>query len=315
MAAVRGVRLECPLPCATQSGGSDDRHCMPAAFSSSIRPIGLYSTGRLICLKTFGICWRNWKKVVTELEFICPDWPVPSHVRAVSSTRVGGVSRGTYAGLNLAAHVGDRPEDVAENRKILMQTLQLPNEPYWLDQQHGAGVRGARTVPETASADSSHTTSAGPVCVVQTADCLPVLLCSRKGNWVAAAHAGWKGIAANVLEATVRAYSGLPADLLAWLGPVISADFYEVDEPVKEALGERLSSVALRPSDRVGHWLLDLASAAAWQLEQAGVVDCFGGGWCTFRDERLFYSHRRDRTTGRMATLIWLERNKLKSNI
>ena len=308
MAAVRGARLGCPLPCATQYGGSDGRRCMPAAFNSSIRPIGLYTTGKLICLRIFEICWWKWKKVVTELEFICPDWPVPGHVRAATSTRIGGVSRGAYAGLNLAAHVGDRPEDVAENRKILMQALQLPSEPYWLDQQHGAGVREARNMPETAPADASHTTSAGPVCVVQTADCLPVLLCSRKGDWVAAAHAGWKGIAANVLEATVRAYPGSPADLLAWLGPAISAEFYEVDEPVREALGEGLSSVALRPSSRAGHWLLDLASAAAWQLEQAGVVDCFGGSWCTFRDERLFYSHRRDRTTGRMATLIWLER-------
>ena len=307
MAAVRGARLEHPHPCATQSGSSNGRHCMPAAFNSNIHPMGLHTIGRQICLRIFGACWRNWKKAVTELEFIYPDWPVPSHVRAVTSTRVGGLSRGAYAGLNLAVHVGDRPEDVAENRKILMQALQLPSEPDWLDQQHGTGVREAQTMPETAPADASHTTSVGPVCVVQTADCLPVLLCSRKGDWVAAAHAGWKGIAANVLEATVRAYPGLPADLLAWLGPVISADFYEVDEPVREALGEGLSSVALRPSSRAGHWLLDLASAAAWQLEQAGVVDCFGGSWCTFRDERLFYSHRRDRTTGRMATLIWLE--------
>ena len=307
MAAVRGVRPERPPPCVTQSGGSDGRRCTPAAFNSSIRPIGLYTTGKLICLRIFGICWWNWKEVVPELELICPDWPAPSHVRAVASTRVGGISRGAYAGLNLAVHVGDRPEDVVENRRILMQALQLPSEPDWLDQQHGAGVREARTMSETASADASHTTFAGPVCVVQTADCLPVLLCSRKGDWVAAAHAGWKGIAANVLGATVRAYPGSPADLLAWLGPAISAEFYEVDEPVREALGEGLSSVSLRPSDRTGHWLLDLASAAARQLEQAGVSDCFGGSWCTFLDERLFYSHRRDRTTGRMATLIWLE--------
>lgn len=308
MAVVRGARPERPPPCVTQSGGSDGRHCMPVAFDFSIRSEASCSIGRQICLRIFGICWWNWKKVVPELEFICPDWPASSHVRAVASTRVGGISRGAYAGLNLAAHVGDRPEDVAENRRILMQALQLPSEPDWLDQQHGAGVREARAVPETASADASHTTSAGPVCVVQTADCLPVLLCSRKGDWVAAAHVGWKGIAANVLEATVRAYPGSPADLLAWLGPAISAEFYEVDEPVREALGEALSSAALRPSNRTGHWLLDLSSAAAWQLEQAGVADCFGGSWCTFRDERLFYSHRRDRTTGRMATLIWLER-------
>ena len=246
---------------------------------------------------------------MTELELVYPDWPVPGHVRAVASTRVGGVSRGAYSGLNLALHVGDRPEDVVENRKILMQTLQLPNEPYWLDQQHGTRVREVRTTPEAALADVGYTTSAGPVCVVQTADCLPVLLCSRKGDWVAAAHAGWKGIAAHVLEAAVRAYSGFPADLLAWLGPAISTEFYEVDVPVRGALGEELSSVALHPSDRAGHWFLDLAAAATWQLGQAGVDSCFGGHWCTFRDERLFYSHRRNQTTGRMATLIWLERH------
>ncbi len=244
---------------------------------------------------------------MTEPRFLYPDWPAPGNVRAAASTRAGGVSRGAYAGLNLAAHVGDQPGDVAENRKILAQALRLPGEPYWLDQRHGAGVREARIRPGPVSADASHTASAGPVCVVQTADCLPVLLCSRNGDWVAAAHAGWRGIAANVLGAAIRAYPGLPADLMAWLGPAISAACYEVDTPVRDALGEELAAVAWRPSGRAGHGSLDLVAAAAWQLGQAGVADCFGGRWCTFQDERRFYSHRRDRTTGRMATLIWLE--------
>lgn len=206
-------------------------------------------------------------------------------------------------------HVGDRPEDVRKNREILMQTLRLPGEPYWLDQQHGTEIQEAQAAPELAQADASYTSCAGPVCVVQTADCLPVLLCSRRGDWVAVAHAGWRGIAANVLQATVRAYPGLPENLLAWLGPAISAEFYEVDDPVRAALGEELASVALRPSEHVGRWLLDLTSAATWQLEQAGIGHCCGAEECTFRDKRRFYSYRRDRTTGRMATMIWMEEN------
>ena len=245
---------------------------------------------------------------MAEPEFIVPDWPAPGHVRAAASTRIGGTSRNAYASFNLAMHVGDQPEDVRENRGAMMQILRLPSEPYWLNQQHGARIREAQVVPELAQADASYTACAGPVCVVQTADCLPVLLCSRKGDWVAAAHAGWRGIAANVLQVTVRAFPGLPEDLLAWLGPAISAEFYEVDDPVRAALGEELARVALRPSGHAGHWLLDLKSAATWQLVQAGVGHCYGAEECTFENERRFYSHRRDRITGRMATMIWMEK-------
>ena len=241
-------------------------------------------------------------------EFIYPDWPAPDHVRAATSTRVGGVSQNAYAGLNLAMHVGDQPEDVQKNREILMQALRLPGEPCWLNQQHGGEIREAQVMPELAQADASHTACAGPVCVVQTADCLPVLLCSREGDWVAAAHAGWRGIAANILQTTVHAYPGLPENLLAWSGPAISAEFYEVDDPVRAALGEELASVAWLPSGHVGHWLLDLASAAAWQLKQAGIQHFYGAGECTFQDEHRFYSYRRDRATGRMATMIWMEK-------
>ena len=157
-------------------------------------------------------------------------------------------------------------------------------------------------------ADASYTACAGPVCVVQTADCLPVLLCSREGDWVAAVHAGWRGIAANILQAMVRAYPGLAENLLAWSGPAISAEFYEVDDPVRAALGEELASVALRSFGHAEHWLLDLTSAAAWQLEQAGVKHFYCAGECTFQDEHRFYSHRRDGVTGRMATMSWMEK-------
>lgn len=246
---------------------------------------------------------------MAEPEFIHPDWPAPGHVRAVTSTRTGGVSQDAYAGFNLAMHVGDRSEDVRRNREILMQVLRLPGEPCWLDQQHGAEIREAQVMSELAQADASYTACAGPVCVVQTADCLPVLLCSREGDWVAAVHAGWRGIAANILQATVRAYRGLPENLLAWFGPAISAECYEVDDPVRSALGEALAATALRPSGRAGHWRLDLASAASWQLKQAGIRDFYGTGECTFQDEYRFYSHRRDRVTGRMATMIWIEKH------
>ena len=187
-----------------------------------------------------------------------------------------------------------------------MKALALPSEPCWLDQQHGARVLQAKPDLNAAMADASYATETGPVCVVQTADCLPVLLCSRRRDWVAVAHAGWKGIGAGILSTTVRAYPGPPGDLLAWLGPAISAECYEVDEPVRQALGGTLASVALRASGCAGRWFLDLAAAAIWQLRQEGVSRHFGGGWCTFRDERRFYSYRRDGKTGRMATLIWL---------
>lgn len=245
---------------------------------------------------------------MTEPEFLYPDWPAPGHVRAAASTRIGGVSRNAYAGFNLASHVGDQPEDVRENRRILARALGLPGEPYWLEQQHGAEVREAKDESERAPADASYTTRTGVVCVVQTADCLPVLLCSRRGDWVAAAHAGWRGIAANVLRAAVGTYPGSPGDLLAWLGPAISAECYEVDEPVRAALDDSLAAAAMRPSDRVGHGFLDLAAAAAWQLGQAGVESRYAAGGCTFRDERRFYSHRRNQATGRMAALIWMEK-------
>ena len=246
---------------------------------------------------------------MAEPEFVFPDWPAPRHVRAATSTRVGGVSRNAYMGFNLAAHVGDRVGDVRRNREILAQALQLPGEPYWLDQQHGAGVREARDAPDLARADASYTARAGPVCVVQTADCLPVLLCSRKGDWVAAAHAGWRGIVAKVLRVVVHAYAGSPEDLMAWFGPAISVDCYEVDEPVRAALGEEIVSVAMRPSRHAGRWLLDLASAAAWQLEQFGVESFYFAGECTYKDEHRFYSHRRDGKTGRMAAMIWMARH------
>ena len=239
-----------------------------------------------------------------EARWIVPDWPAPAHVRAAATTRLGGISRPPFDGLNLADHVGDAPDAVRENRRRLRQALELPSEPCWLRQQHGTSVHDAATGP--ADADASFALQRGIVCAVQTADCLPVLLCSRRGDWVAAVHAGWRGLAGNILQAAVDAYPGEPAELMAWLGPCISAKHYEVDEPVRALLDEKLAAAALREGCRPGHWQMDLPAGAAWCLARAGVVAHFGCGLCTYEDAQRFFSHRRDPRSGRMAALVWM---------
>ncbi len=239
-----------------------------------------------------------------EVRWIVPDWPAPAHVQAAATTRLGGVSRPPCEGLNLADHVGDAPAAVQANRCRLRQALDLPSEPCWLRQQHGAFVHDAAAGP--ADADASFASQTGIVCVVQTADCLPVLLCSRSGDWVAAVHAGWRGLARNILQAAVDAYPGEPAELMAWLGPCISAKHYEVDAPVRALLGRGLAGAALHEGRRRGHWQMDLPAGAAWCLAQAGVATCFGCGLCTYENARQFFSHRREPQSGRMAALIWM---------
>ena len=241
---------------------------------------------------------------MTELCWVVPDWPAPARVQAAATTRLGGVSLPPCEGLNLADHVGDAPVAVQENRRRLRQALELPSEPCWLRQQHGSSVRDAAAGP--ADADASFASQAGAVCAVQTADCLPVLLCSRRGDWVAAVHAGWRGLARNVLQAAVDAYPGEPTELMAWLGPCISVPHYEVDESVRASLGGELAAAALREGRRPGHWQMDLPAGAVWRLAQAGVADCYGCGLCTYEDGRRFFSHRREPRSGRMAALIWM---------
>ena len=242
------------------------------------------------------------------LALLRPDWPAPQKVQVASTIRLGGVSAPPYDSLNLATHVGDDPQAVAANRTILQEQLQLPTEPVWLDQVHGAGVvslDGALT--DIPKADASVTQIGGVVCVVQTADCLPVLFCSRQGTRVAAAHAGWRGLAAGVLEATVARLDTPAEDILAWLGPAIGPRAFEVGEEVHEAF------VAVDPEQaqafvetRPGHWRADLYQLARRRLHQAGVTAVYGGSCCTYEDAERFYSYRRDGVTGRMASLIWL---------
>lgn len=242
------------------------------------------------------------------IELLFPDWPAPPQVRACTTTRQGGVSAPPYDTLNLAAHVGDEPQAVAENRRRLREQLQLPSEPRWLSQVHGTCAADAALVDVPCEADASYTALPGVVCAVLTADCLPVLLCDKSGTKVAAVHAGWRGLHAGVIEQTVRAMNLPGGELLAWLGPAISSDAFEVGDEVRAAFvsvdGE--AARAFRPSPR-GRWLADLYVLAHLRLATVGVTQVYGGDHCTFSESQLFFSYRREAQTGRMASLIWLE--------
>lgn len=238
-------------------------------------------------------------------DFIVPDWPAPANVHALVTTRGGGVSVGPYASLNLADHVGDDPAAVAENRRRLRALL--PAEPVWLDQVHGTRCVDAAGVAPGSKADASFTRTPGVVCAVLTADCLPVLLCDEAGTVVAAAHAGWRGLAAGVLEATVAAM-GVPGErLLAWLGPAIGPASFEVGGEVRDAFvaHDPAAETAFRARAN-GKWLCDLTRLARLRLAALGVCRLTSADFDTCRDAERFFSYRRDGATGRMASLIWI---------
>jgi YfiH family protein len=239
--------------------------------------------------------------------WITPDWPMAGRVNVVSTLRAGGVSEGPYASLNLAAHVGDRPEAVAANRLLLREALRLPAEPLWLEQVHGVEVVHNRdTVPDV-RADAAVAFEPGRVCAVMTADCLPVVFADRHGTRVAVAHAGWRGLLGGILEATVARLGGAAGDLDAWLGPAIGPEAFEVGAEVREAYVARLpGSEACFVRNERGRYLADLCGLSRLVLARAGVGKVHGGGWCTHADAERFFSFRRDGVTGRMATLAWL---------
>lgn len=246
---------------------------------------------------------------------LTPDWPAPASVRACSTLRGGGVSAGSYASLNVAAHVGDDDGAVAENRRRLAAALGLPAEPCWLEQVHGcrvldldagdAGVAAGRA--ERPPADGAVTSRRGVVCVVMTADCLPVLLTDRRGSRIGAAHAGWRGLVQGVLPTAVAALGVEPDDVLAWLGPAIGPSAFEVGDEVRTAFaaaGFETDGSFVRNGR--GRWQADLYAVARDSLARAGVRAIHGGGFCTHADPARFFSHRRQAPCGRMATLIWL---------
>jgi len=229
-------------------------------------------------------------------------------VRAAFTLRAGGVSAAPFDTLNVGAHVGDAPASVADNRQRVRTALALPAEPAWLEQVHGIGVvelDGA--TPPTITADAILTRRAGRICAVQVADCMPVLFAAADGSAVAAAHAGWRGLAAGVLEATVMRLGIEPRRLLAWLGPAIGAPHFEVGAEVRAAFTAADAGAAAAFAENArGRWQCDLAQLARRRLATLGVKHVSGGSWCTYADATRFFSYRRDGQCGRMAALIWL---------
>ncbi|MFT3850082.1 MAG: peptidoglycan editing factor PgeF [Propionivibrio sp.] len=246
--------------------------------------------------------------------FITPDWPAPPNVRSLITTRQGGVSQGVYSSLNLGDHVNDDPAAVARNRALVSARIDV--RALWLRQVHGTRAVDAaaclNSAPEgVPEADAAWTRRAGVACVVMTADCLPVLLCDRAGTVVAAAHAGWRGLLDGVLEATVDAMGVVGEELIAYLGPAIGPQAFEVGDEVRSAFvgASKNAAAAFQPGHR-GKWLADIYRLARLRLLATGVEQIHGGDFCTVTDAVRFFSYRRDGQTGRMASMIWLDRSR-----
>lgn len=235
------------------------------------------------------------------------DWPRHPRVAAAFTTRGGGESRAPYDSFNLAHHVGDDPDAVQGNRRLLRETLALKQEPAWLDQIHGTRVARIDSPGSRACADGSWTDQGELACAILSADCLPVLFADAEGRCVAAAHAGWRGLAAGVLESTLSSMPASPGTITAWLGPAISRAAFEVGGEVREAFvsHDKTLEAAFAPGVG-GRWFGDLYAIARARLAAAGVQQVHGGGRCTYAESQDFFSYRRDGRCGRMASLVWL---------
>ncbi len=238
---------------------------------------------------------------------IFPNWNVPQNVKAVSSTRIGGYSSGSYQSLNLGMHVGDSPELVQRNRQVFAERAGMPSDPVWLNQTHSTQiVQLNEPTRQVLDADGSFTSHSKVICTVMTADCLPVLLCNRQGTQVAAVHAGWRGLAGGILENAVKQFNG---EVIAWLGPAIGPTAFEVGDDVVDAFCavDSAAEMAFQPLKAVGKWLANMDMLAIQRLNHSGVADISSSGLCTYCDSEHFYSYRRDGITGRQASFIWLE--------
>ncbi len=241
--------------------------------------------------------------------YINPDWPAPPTIKAYTSTRVNGHSKAPFDSFNLATHVEDDPEAVSQNRQQLVRELTLPHEPIWLKQVHGTTVvtldnySGAE--PE---ADAALTRRPNRVCTVLTADCLPLLLCDVNGKEVAAVHAGWQGLLAGVIDAAIESLNTPPENVLAWLGPAIGPDAFEINEEIRASYISRDKNNGSAFHQRNQSWYGDLYELARINLARHGIKHVTSGNFCTYRDSQRFFSYRRAQgLTGRMATLIWIE--------
>jgi len=238
-------------------------------------------------------------------DWLIPDWPAPAGIKTCVTTRAGGVSLPPFDSFNLGDHVDDDPHAVSRNRLSLTSRLHI--QPAWLRQVHGV-IAVQATPSQVMEADASWTSTPGVACTIMTADCLPALFCNRAGNRVAAAHAGWRGLAAGVLEAAVGSFADYPADIMVWLGPAIGPDAFEVGPEVREAFIHTHPSAvdAFVPSANEGKFMADIYQLARLRLAAYGVTAVYGGGFSTYNDPR-FYSYRRSARTGRFASLIWIE--------
>lgn len=240
--------------------------------------------------------------------FIEPNWPAPSHIKAYTTLRSGGLSAAPYNSFNLAQHVGDHPEHVNQNRNLLKKELHLPNDPVWIQQIHSTQVVAATFENRNKEADASFSNQANQICIVLTADCLPILLCDRHGTQIAAVHAGWRGLAHGIIEETLNSMTVPGHDLLAWLGPAISQPHFEVGHEVRELFlkAHPEAEIAFIPSPNQ-RWLADIYTLARIRLKKWGVAAIYGGDYCTYAEKENFFSYRRDGDkTGRMATLIYI---------
>lgn len=235
------------------------------------------------------------------LKLITPQWPAPANIRAFCTRRQGGVSQGEYAGLNLATHVGDDPARVMDNRRLL--AAQLPAEPYWLEQTHSTRIVDANSGEQ--NADACFTELPDVVCTVMTADCLPLLLCDREGRYVAAVHAGWRGLAEGIIENSVRRFPCQPGQLLAWLGPAIGPGAFEVGEEVRDIFVRQAAEDEQAFVVSGDKYKADLYQLARLRLQRLGISAIYAEDFCTYRQADDFYSYRRDGQTGRIATGIW----------
>lgn len=247
-------------------------------------------------------------------EFIEPDWPLTDRVGALVTTRIGGVSAGQWAQLNLGSNTQDSPSLITRNREVLEQALDPGLSIQWLKQVHGTHVVTAGdSVSTPPEADACYSNKRGQVCAVLTADCLPVLLANEDASEVAVAHAGWRGLVAGVIIETLKCFRSAPGEIHAWLGPAIGVEHYEVGEDFRRAFAESPEFATL-PVDQAffpqpgGKWKADLYELASMQLRSLGVRSISGGDRCTYAESDLFYSYRRDGETGRFATLIWLKK-------
>jgi len=250
-----------------------------------------------------------------EPQGITPDWPAPANVRSHITTRTGGVSLPPYTSNNLGLHVGDNAEHVAANRARLSVGLGLQASPQWLEQIHGVKVINAKIDGVVRTADGSYSNQRNHSCLVMTADCLPILLCDKQGTEIAALHCGWRSLAKGICARGLQKFSAQPSDILAYLGPAISQPHFEVGVDVLEAFFKAARTrqhadqiaAAFISAERPLHFYGDIYALARAELQALGVTAIYGGDYCTYADATRFYSFRRDKVTGRMASLIWLE--------